>query len=203
MKASSKNRNRKESARGSTVDGRDVSKEVQYFWEKAHIPIRPFQDLVGKWEALKKNKGRRSETQQKNEEEFKETLIDHLCYLSDPDVMVEEKKAMVAAKETEVDEEPDKRVHVDLLSIGTKDLSNLVTNNTRNFFVILDLHQHLNKDPGTWANNVTYITTEETAKSQTVTNDTTERGGARRLSKSTTSSSQRLKNKRSLLCRLS
>ena len=58
-------------------------KEVSDFWEKARIPIRPFQhavkkleDMVCKWEALKKNKGRRSETQEKNEGEFKEILND-------------------------------------------------------------------------------------------------------------------------------
>jgi hypothetical protein len=40
-----------------------IMKEVQYFWEKAHILIQPLQhvmkkleDLMGKWEALKKNK---------------------------------------------------------------------------------------------------------------------------------------------------
>ena len=71
------------------VEAVPTMKEVQDFWEKARIPIRHFQhavkkleDLVGKWEALKKNKGRRSETQQKNEEEFKETL-NHLLILFD------------------------------------------------------------------------------------------------------------------------
>ena len=51
-----------------------TAKEVQIFWEKASIPIRPFhhvvkklKDLVQQFEALKKNKGRSSETQKKNE----------------------------------------------------------------------------------------------------------------------------------------
>lgn len=44
--------------------------------------------------------------------------------------------------------------------------------NTRNFFVILDLHQDfLKKDLGNLAKNATYITAEEIAKSLTVTND--------------------------------
>ena len=58
-------------------------KEVEKFWEKARIPIRPFhhavkklEGLVSEWEALKKNKGRRSETQEKNEEKFCDTLND-------------------------------------------------------------------------------------------------------------------------------
>jgi len=63
-------------------------KEVQDFWEKAHIPIRPFQhavkkleDLVGKWEDVKKNKRWRSETQQKNEEEC-QIVIKYLDQIS-------------------------------------------------------------------------------------------------------------------------
>ena len=87
---------------------------------------------------------------------------------------------MVAAMETEVDDEPEKRVtDVDLQSIGTKELCNFVTKNTRNFFDILDLRRDfLNEEPNTWANNATYIAAEEIAKSLTVTNDTAERGVA-------------------------
>lgn len=115
-------------------------------------------------------------------------LVNHLWYLSeelialalfDPAVTVEEKKAIVAKLETEVDKEPDKKARVDLLSIGTKELSDFVTKNTRNFFVILGLCQDfLNDDPATWASNTTYIAAEETANSLTVTNDTAERGVA-------------------------
>ena len=61
-----------------------TAKEVQIFWEKASIPIRPFhhvvkklKDLVQQFEALKKNKGRSSETQKKNEKEFK-NIFDNL-----------------------------------------------------------------------------------------------------------------------------
>ena len=60
-----------------------TAKEIQMFWEKASIPIRPFhhvvkklKDLVQQFEALKKNKGRSSETQKKNEKEFKNIFDD-------------------------------------------------------------------------------------------------------------------------------
>lgn len=49
--------------------------------------------------------------------------------LFDSDVMVEEKKAMVSAKDTKVDKEP-------------CTLSNFFTKNTCNIFVIKDLHQY-------------------------------------------------------------
>jgi len=51
--------------------------EVQTFWERARIPMRridnaikQFEELVRKWEGLKKNKGRRTSTQIANEAEF-------------------------------------------------------------------------------------------------------------------------------------
>jgi len=115
-------------------------------------------------------------------------LMNHLWYLSeelvalalfDPAITAEEKKAMVAALEIEVDNDPEKRIHVELQSIRTKELRDFVTKNTCNFFVILGLHQDfLTEDPATWASNAMYITAEEIAKSLTVTNDTAERGVA-------------------------
>ncbi len=64
-------------------------KEVQGFWEKALNPTGPFQqavkkreDLIGKCEALKKNnKGRRSKTEQENEDEFNGILTIFLTSL--------------------------------------------------------------------------------------------------------------------------
>ena len=53
------------------------------FWEKARIPMRrvdhavsQLEELVKRWEALKKNKARRTSTQIANEEAFKETFSD-------------------------------------------------------------------------------------------------------------------------------
>jgi hypothetical protein len=115
-------------------------------------------------------------------------LTNHLWYLSeklvalalfDPAVTVEEKKAMVAALENEGEEDPGVRVHVNMQSIGAKTLSDFVTKNTRNVFVILDLSQDfLNEDPYTWESNTAYIAAEEIAKNLSVTNDTAERGVA-------------------------
>jgi len=115
-------------------------------------------------------------------------LSNHLWYLNeelvalaffDTAVTVAEKKAMVAAMDNEGDQEPLKRVSVDLLAIGKKNLCDFVTKNTRKFFDILDLSQEfLTEDPSTWAHNRTYIAAEEIAKSLTVTNDTAERGVA-------------------------
>jgi len=44
------------------------------FWEKARIP----EELVYKWEALKKNKARRTATQVANEQALTETLMTFL-----------------------------------------------------------------------------------------------------------------------------
>ena len=60
-----------------------VIKDVQFFWEKAGIPMRrvdhataQLEELVHKWEGLKKNKGRRTATQVANEEALTETFND-------------------------------------------------------------------------------------------------------------------------------
>jgi hypothetical protein len=60
-----------------------VIKEVQLFWNKARIPMRrsdhavaKLEDLIQKWEGLKKNKSRRTATQVTNEEAFSETFSD-------------------------------------------------------------------------------------------------------------------------------
>src|SRR5258705_13614775 len=57
--------------------------EVNLFWEKARIPMRrinhaikKLEELVKKWEGLKKNKARRIAIQVANEEDFKETFND-------------------------------------------------------------------------------------------------------------------------------
>ena len=61
----------------------DVVKEVQLFWDKARIPMRridhvvsQLEELVHKWEGLKKNKARRSTTQIANEQALTETFHD-------------------------------------------------------------------------------------------------------------------------------
>jgi len=61
----------------------EVIREVQLFWQKARIPMRrvdhaavQLEGLVKKWEALKKNKSRRTVTQVSNEEVFCQTLND-------------------------------------------------------------------------------------------------------------------------------
>ena len=60
-----------------------VIKEVQLFWERARIPMRradhaiaQLEELVRKWEGLKKNKTRRTATQVANEETLTETFND-------------------------------------------------------------------------------------------------------------------------------
>lgn len=59
---------------------------------------------------------------------------------------------MVAALDIDEDDKPEKRVHVDLLRIGTKHLSDFMTNKTHKFFDIPNSHQDfLNKLPGSWA----------------------------------------------------
>ena len=60
-----------------------VIKEVQLFWDKARIPMSrsdhavvQLEELVHKWEGLKKNKARRTATQVANEQELSETFED-------------------------------------------------------------------------------------------------------------------------------
>ena len=57
--------------------------EVRTFWDKARIPMRrvdnavkQLEDLVKRWEGLKKNKARRTDTQVANEEALKDILND-------------------------------------------------------------------------------------------------------------------------------
>jgi hypothetical protein len=57
--------------------------EVEPFGHRARVPMRPrhhaieqLENLMSKWEKLKKNKERRTETQTKNEDALTETLCD-------------------------------------------------------------------------------------------------------------------------------
>ena len=57
--------------------------EVEQFWQRAKIPVRPHQhavkqlkSLMDRWEGLKKNKNRRTETQISNENDLKDTFAD-------------------------------------------------------------------------------------------------------------------------------
>lgn len=71
------------SARSKHEAAVTVITEVQLFWQKARIPMRridhaigQLEDLVQKWEGLKKNKVRRTATQVSNEQALKCTLND-------------------------------------------------------------------------------------------------------------------------------
>ena len=62
--------------------------EVELFWNRARIPMRPrhhavdpLESLMSKWKKLKKNKGRRTETQAAKEEALTEIFCD-LFYIA-------------------------------------------------------------------------------------------------------------------------
>jgi hypothetical protein len=62
---------------------RNTVERTEEFWSRARIPVRHRQDSIKKvealfqrWQALKKNASRRTETQQKNEEEFTDCFDD-------------------------------------------------------------------------------------------------------------------------------
>lgn len=82
--------------------------EVEPFWQKARIPIRPrhhaieqLEQLISRWERLKKNKGRRTKTQISNEESFTDTFSD-LFDIAHQDALVlitvEEDRAFLLAQ---------------------------------------------------------------------------------------------------------
>jgi len=61
------------SARSKHEAALAVIKEVQLFWEKAHA-VTQLEELVHKWEGLKKNKARRTPTQVANEQALAHTF---------------------------------------------------------------------------------------------------------------------------------
>ena len=82
--------------------------EVEPFWHKARIPIRPrhnaieqLEQLISRWERLKKNKGRRTKTQVPNEESLTDTFSD-LFDIAHQDALVlitvEEDRAFLLAQ---------------------------------------------------------------------------------------------------------
>ena len=83
-------------------------------------------------------------------------LANHLWYLSeelvalalfDSNVTLEEKRRMTAALQRKSEKKASKRVPVEIENIQTKELHDFVTDNTRNFFTILNLnHDFLLKD---------------------------------------------------------
>ena len=76
-------------------------------------------------------------------------LANHLWYLSeelvalalfDSNVTLEEKRRMTAALQRKSEKKASKRVSVEIENIQTKELHDFVTDNTRNFFTILNLN---------------------------------------------------------------
>lgn len=115
-------------------------------------------------------------------------LCGHLWYLSeelvalalfDPEVDVDEKKAMVQQLSHSAPKDPVKRIAIDQSKIRDKRLSDFVTSNTRNFFEILSLpDSFLTTNPETWESNSDYMTAEKVVRELRVVNDTAERGVA-------------------------
>ena len=81
---------------------------TEQIWSRARIPVRHKQDSVKKvealfqrWQALKKNASRRTETQKKNEEEFAD-CFDDLFDIAHSDALgmlkIEEDKAFLLAQ---------------------------------------------------------------------------------------------------------
>ena len=82
--------------------------EVEPFWHKARIPMRPrhhaidqLENLMSRWEKLKKNKGRRTNTQIAHEEDLTETFC-NLFDIAHQDALslikIEEDKAFLIAQ---------------------------------------------------------------------------------------------------------
>lgn len=88
-----------------------VLKEVKSFWTKARLPVRKDQhclakikDLFGKWRNLQRGSSRQSETQVRNENDFKQLLselfdIASADVFSRTDVFEEDKKFLMLQRE--------------------------------------------------------------------------------------------------------
>lgn len=84
--------------------------EIEQFWNRARIPVRHKQDSIKKievlfhqWRSLKKNASRRTDTQQRNEEQFTE-LFDDLFDIAHGEAMSmikidEDKEFLIAQRE--------------------------------------------------------------------------------------------------------